>query len=519
MSQSELKKGTFAGNKTQGSKVPLSVAIVAAEVVPFAKAGGVADVVGALPKELEKIENLQARVFMPKHKMIDEEKFGLEKIEDIPDLNVPIGQKRENISLFTSRLPNSEVEVYFIGNDTYFDRDGIYTDPKTGLGYPDNAERFIFFSRATLEVLKALQWKPDVLHCNDYHVGLIPAYLKTLYASDPFFKGIATLYSIHNLEYQGVYPKEIMELTGFGWDMFYPMSPFEYWGQINFMKVGLVYADLLNTVSERYAEEIQSGPEYGCGLEGVLRDRSEDLFGIVNGIDYEVWNPEIDELIPYKYSFDDLSGKRKDKEKLLEENNLPLMGGDIPLIGVISRLVDQKGFDLVAEIADEMMSLDIQFVLLGTGLPKYHKIFTEIGHKYPSKAGINLTFNNALAHRIEASADMFLMPSRFEPCGLNQLYSLKYGTIPIVRAVGGLADTIEDYDSDTGEGNGFVFEEYSSKALLETIERAIQTYKDKSAWHKLVRNAMQADFSWRVSAQKYVELYKRAVDKRNFYGQ
>jgi len=388
-------------------------------------------------------------------------------------------------------------------------------DKATGFDYVDNDERFILFAQGTLEVLKALDWQPDIIHANDWQSALIPAYLKTLYAGDPFFSGTATVFSIHNIAYQGNFPKDSFAKTGVAKDLFYPTSPFEFWGNVNFLKVGISYADVLSTVSERYAVEIQSSSEFGFGLEGVLRTRNPDLYGIVNGIDYEEWSPEKDKFLPYHYSREDFSGKEKNKRALLEKSNLPKTSENVPLIGIISRLADQKGFDILTEASDKLLSLDLQMVILGTGEEKYHKLFKQMAKKHPQKISVNLRFDNTLAHLIEGGADMFLMPSRYEPCGLNQLYSLKYGTVPIVRETGGLADTIQDYNPDTGEGTGFVFKNYDSDELLEVVKRALQVYQSKEVWTKLMKNGMQKDFSWQASARKYEELYQKALQKQS----
>ena len=491
----------------------LRVCFASAEAAPFAKAGGLADVAGALPKAL-KVSGAAIIIFIPKYGSIDDEEFELSKVDEIPDTKIAMGSKHTSASLWKAQLHGSCVETYFIGNTEYFSRKGIYNDPKTGEGYRDNHERYIFFMRALLSFIEALDWKPDVIHCNDYQTGLIPAYLKTLYSDNPFYRDVSTLYTIHNLQYQGIYPKKALSLTGFPEDAFYPLSPFEFWGNVNFMKAGIVYADVLNTVSQRYAEEIQTAEEFGYGLEGLLKDRSEDLHGIVNGIDYSIWNPATDELMPFSYTPDDLSGKRKNKEELLKQNGLPILKEDVPLIGIISRLADQKGFDLIEKAADKMMSLDLQVVVLGTGQKKYHDMLQMLEREYPEKIKVNLAFDNRLAHLIEAGSDMFLMPSRFEPCGLNQLYSLKYGTIPIVRRTGGLADTIDDYDQKTGKGTGFVFSDYSPDAMLEAICRAVGTYQNKDEWTNIMQSTMSKDFSWESSAKKYIQLYEKAISKR-----
>lgn len=490
----------------------LKILIVSPEVVPFAKTGGLADVCGALPKALAKLEH-QVKVILPKYKMVDEKRFLLSPLH----LNLPlilVGDKRKNISVKSYNSTSPEVEYLFMVNDEYYNREELYKDRSTGFDYVDNDERFIFLAKGVIEILKAMDWQPDVIHVNDWQSALIPAYLKTVYVDDPFFDHTATIFSIHNVAYQGNFAKSTFDKIGVPQELFYPTCPFEFWGKVNFMKAGISYADVINTVSETYAVEIQSSSEFGYGLEGVLRNRNEDLYGIVNGIDYEVWSPEKDRLISYHFGPDDLSGKRKNKELLLKLCNLPLSAKDVPIIGVISRLADQKGFDLLAKISSELLSMDLQMVILGTGDEKYHRLFKELNIKYPHKISVNLRFDDPLAHLIEAGSDMFLMPSRYEPCGLNQLYSLKYGTVPIVRKTGGLADTIEDYDPETGKGTGFVFKNYDATELLNTIKLALQVYQDKKAWSRLMRNGMNKDFSWEASAKKYVELYQKAMQKR-----
>lgn len=490
----------------------LRVLIVSPEVVPFAKTGGLADVTGALPKVLTQLGH-QVKVILPKYKMVDDNKFHLSEVKiDFPIIS--INGKNHKISLKSDNVDFPPVEYLFMVNEEFYYRDELYRNRATGYDYEDNDERFIFFAKGTLEILKALKWQPDIIHLNDWQSALIPAYLKTKYTDDPFFKHTASVFSIHNLAYQGGFPKSTFDKIGVPKELFYPTSPFEFWGNVNFLKVGICYADVINTVSETYAVEIQSGPEFGYGLEGVLRSRNEDLYGIINGIDYDVWSPEKDKLISYHFSPDNLSGKKANRQLLLKTCNLPVSQNDMPVIGVISRLADQKGFDLLSQIADQLLYLDLQMVILGTGDEKYHVLFKEISTKYPMKISVNLRFDDSLAHLIEAGSDMFLMPSRYEPCGLNQLYSLKYGTVPIVRKTGGLADTIEDYDPKTGRGTGFVFIDYDAQKLLEAIKRALKVYADKKLWVRLMQSGMKKDFSWKASAQKYVEIYLKALQKR-----
>jgi starch synthase len=490
------------------SNPKLKILIVSPEVVPFAKTGGLADVAGALPKALAQLGH-EVKVILPKYKMVDENKFKLETVPlELKDM--AINSTKQSIGLKKFVL-NSLVEYLFLVNDYYYNRPELYRDIETNNDYKDNDERFIFFAKAVLEIFKKLNWQPDIIHCNDWQSGLIPAYLKTLYGEDPFFQKTASIFTIHNIAYQGNFPAETFSKLGIDNNLFYPTSPFEFWGKLSFLKAGIFYTDVINTVSETYAQEIQNSNEYGCGMEGILKVRSDNLFGVVNGIDYEEWSPEKDKLLPFHFNQDDLSGKKRNKEELLRQSGFPILRKDVPLIGIISRLADQKGFDLLAEISEELMSLDLKIVILGTGDKKYHELFARLQEKYPKKIKINLAFDNKLAHLIEAGADMFLMPSRYEPCGLNQLYSLKYGTVPIVRKTGGLADTIQDYNEKSKEGTGFVFENYNSSELLETIKRALKVYKRKKEWENLQVQGMEKDYSWKNSAQRYVELYQKAL--------
>jgi starch synthase len=389
----------------------------------------------------------------------------------------------------------------------------LYRDPKTGKDWADNDERFAFFARAILEACRNTGFTPNIIHVNDWQSGLVPAFLK----ADPAyhdFAGVATLLSIHNIAYQGNFPNESFVKLGLDESLFAPGQGFEYWNYLSYLKAGVWYADILTTVSPTYAKEIQSSPEYGYGFEGILKDRSDDLYGVLNGIDDDIWNPAKDELIPAKYTPDNLAGKAKNKTALRKKVNLPMVRKDVPIIGIISRLADQKGFDLIAEVADEILGLDIQVVVLGTGDQKYHDLLTALQQKYPKKLSVTLGFDNGLAHLIEAGSDMFLMPSRYEPCGLNQMYSLKYGTIPIVRETGGLADTIQNANPSRGKGNGFTFRNYDSKELLNAIKFAVEVYRDKNIWEVMMLRGMRQDFSWKASAEKYVDLYRKAIEKK-----
>lgn len=477
----------------------MKILFLASEVVPLAKTGGLADVAGALPPALKQ-RGHEVIVFLPKYRPV--KASGVETKDTGIKLSIPVGDSTIGCSIEKTFLPSGEVPVYLVVSEPYYGREGLYQEG--GEDYPDNLERYTLFCRAALESLKEINFQPDVIHCNDWQTALVPIYLKTIMANDPFFGRAKTLYTIHNLGYQGIFPKESLPLTGLGWDQF-TIDRLEYYDSINLMKGAIVYADRLSTVSQKYSEEIQT-TEFGFGLEGVLESRKDVLTGILNGADYSSWNPETDALIPATYSTEDLSGKAKCKEQLQKEYTLP-QKPDIPVLGVISRLADQKGFDVLVEMFDYLMALPVQFVLLGTG-PKYHSVFEKMAQRFPHKCGIALKFDNRLAHLIEAGSDLFLMPSRYEPCGLNQMYSLKYGTLPVVRATGGLADTVKEFDPLTGEGNGFVFEDPDPKEFFWAIYRGIQAYEKKDTWKRLMKRAMLMDFSWDVAAGKYIGLYR-----------
>ncbi len=482
------------------------VLFVSSEVVPYAKTGGLADVVGSLPQALMKL-GCEVAVVLPKYKVISPEKYKL-KLE-IRGLTVPMGMGEMTADIYSTRLGDTHGTVYFIQNDRYFDRDGFYGTAEGD--YHDNAERFAFFSRAVLEMVKAINWYPEVLHLNDWQSGLVAVYLKTLYKDIKPYNNMKTLFSIHNMAYQGLFPKYVLPMTGIGWEEF-RHEKLEFYDQVNYLKAGLVYSDALNTVSERYAQEIQT-EEYGHGLQGVLGDREADLYGIVNGIDYNEWNPATDKEIPAQYTVKNHEKKVESKQKLLLDQNLRF-NSQTPVIGLISRLTDQKGLDLVAEIIADFLDLDVQFVVLGTGDPKYHVLLEGLKEKYSSKLAVSLKFDNRLAKLIYAGSDMFLMPSRFEPCGLGQMIAMKYGTIPLVRKTGGLADTVENLSLDGKKGTGFVFENYKGADLLFTIKRGVEAFHQPKLWSDLVERAMKEDFSWDASARKYLELYGKLLKKQ-----
>lgn len=478
---------------------PLRILYLSAEAVPFAKTGGLADVAGSLPKAIHALGH-DIRVAMPRYGRIDPTKFGLKQV--LPAFPVPMDKQMEEAAVLQGSIA-SEVPVYFIENAKYYDRDGIYM-------YPDDAERFIFFCRSALEMLKHLDWRPHIIHCNDWHTAIIPNWLKTVYEDDPFFAQTATVYTIHNLAYQGIFGYRVLEIAGIAeYGFMYHPEMADLAEVVDFMARGIFFADVINTVSEKYAQEILT-PEFGEKLDPLLRDRRDRLFGILNGIDYEVMNPATDKYIVQNYDIEHLEKRVQNKLALQQQANLK-QDAATPLIGIISRLTDQKGFDILGDVLDHVLDLDLQLIVLGTGDPHYHEMFSRIAQAYPGKAAIFLTFNAELAQKIYAGSDMFLMPSRFEPCGLGQMIAMRYGSVPIVRATGGLADTVKDFDPHTGEGNGFSFTCYDRWALFATIVRALENYKYRDTWHKLQVRGITADFSWNASARKYVDLYYRAM--------
>lgn len=484
----------------------IAAALATTEIVPYSKVGGLADVMGALPGELEKL-GCDISIFTPLYASIDRKKHGIKRLRKYTSgLSVPIGGRQAPFGLARAIKPGTGITVYFIENDHFYGRPGIYTDD-TGEGFTDEDERTVFFNRAVIAALKALDLRPDVVHCNDFHTGLIPVYLD-LEEQGGKLQGTGTVFSVHNLAYQGLFEPEFLETAGLDPALFRPMSPFEFWGRVNVMKMALMYAGIISTVSRTYAEEITTSDEFGYGLEGVLRYRKKDLVGILNGIDPVEWDPRSDKLIRAEYSPENMAGKSENKRALLEAFRLD--PGDGALVGIVSRLVDQKGFDIFSQALPRLMELDVKFAVLGTGQQKYHELFSKLARMHPGRFGLRLEFDNRLAHLVEAGSDFFLMPSRYEPCGLNQLYSLRYGTIPVVRATGGLRDTVNELDPEGRTGNGFTFEEYTASALLKAVERALAFYRRPDLVEEARRRIMNEDHSWRVSAREYMALYRRA---------
>lgn len=466
----------------------VKVLMVASEAEPFAKSGGLGDVLGALPAALA-AQGHSVALVLPRYGWIPP--GGLKRVYE--HLVVWLGQTPWPADVYSTT--ERGVEVFFIDCPALYDREGLYG--ANGVDYPDNAVRFAVLARGALEIVRRL-FRPQVVHCHDWQAALVGPYMRHTLALDPTFLGIRLVLTIHNLGYQGLFPAKVMPELGLDKKLFQPEA-LEFWGQINFLKGGIVFADAITTVSRAYAREIQT-PEFGHGLDGLLRARSAVLTGILNGADYSQWNPETDPFIAARYSAEDLSGKRACKRDLLAECGFD-PEDDRPVIGMVSRLAAQKGFDLVAEAAEELARENLYLVILGTGDSYYEDRMRRLAAEHPRNVAVRIAFDNALAHKIEAGADMFLMPSRYEPCGLNQIYSLRYGTVPIVRATGGLDDTVD-------EMTGFKFADYSAAALLEAVRRALEAYQDREAWQAMMKRGMKKDYSWDASARQYAELYR-----------
>lgn len=497
------------GKLADGGNLVVKILFTTTEAVPFCKTGGLGDVCGSLPQELARIGH-EPVVIMPAFRQ------ALNCGRPVEPTNihfeVPIGRKMVPGTFLRSTLPGDKVPVYLVHQPYYYDRAELYRE--NGHDYRDNCERFVFFCRAALEAIQLLDLRTELVHSHDWTSGLVPAYLKAELAGVPPYDSIRSLMTIHNIAYQGNFWHWDMELTGLDWKYF-NWRQMEFYGNLSFLKTGLTFADSLSTVSPRYAYEIQ-GPPLGCGLEGILQQRHDELFGIINGVDYSEWNPETDpHLGGHNFGPDNFAdGKRACKAALQREMGLPEVA-DSPLVAMIGRLADQKGFDLVAQIIPHLaLNSPIQWVILGTGEPHYHDLFSGLAERHPDKVAVRLSFSNELAHRIEAGADIFLMPSRYEPCGLNQLYSLKYGTVPVVHATGGLADTITNLTDETlaaGTANGFSFDTYDSTALAMTLDWAVRTFANRGVWDQLVRTGMRQDWSWNHSAREYERLYQHTL--------
>ena len=452
--------------------------------------------VGALPRALAKLGH-KLEVILPRYRMTKPGK----PLREMQSLTIALGSGYKYASIQDAGVA-SKVRTFLVECPYFFDRAGLYQEE--GEDYPDNAARFAAFSLAALELIKRSATPPDIIHCHDWQAALVPIYLRNLYQDDEFFRNTSVVFTIHNVCYQGLFPPDVLPEISLPAGLF-TMDYLEYYGKVNLLKGGIVFSDFITTVSRKYAEEIQT-PEFGCGLEGVLWSHRDRLRGILNGVDYHAWNPATDELIPARYSPKDMRGKIECKKALLKRMGVRQPVLDRPVVGIVSRFAPQKGFDLIAEVAEQLAAMDLYLVALGTGDPVYEDLFRSMAATYPDKFLVAVAYDNTLAHQIEAGSDMFLMPSHYEPCGLNQIYSLKYGTAPIVRATGGLDDTIEAFDGQTG--TGFKFSDYTGAALLGALEQAIAAYHQPEVWTQLVLNGMRENFSWERSAKQYLEIYQ-----------
>lgn len=470
----------------------LRVAFLASELTPFAKTGGLADVAASLPRTLNTLDH-DVRVFTPLYGVIDREAYGLERV----------AMESTDFEVYQTTLPRSEVPVYFVDYPRYYDRGAIYTND------PDEPLRFLFFCRAVVEACQHLGFRADIFHANDWQAALVPLLLRTTYAWDELFDKAKTLLTIHNLAYQGVFPADVYDAVGVD-DLSYFDGDDRRAGIINFLKTGILHADHLTTVSPTYAREIQT-PEQGYGLDGLLRERSAALTGILNGVDYDEWDPSEDRFIPFRYSEKSLFRKKKNKIALVDKLELDV-SDDTPLVGMVSRLSVQKGIDLLERVLPAMLAREpFSLVVLGTGETRYETFFASLQSRFPERVCFYRGFNDELAHWIEAAADLFLMPSRYEPCGLNQMYSLKYGTVPVVRKTGGLADSVRLFDPDTGDGTGIIFDHYTPDGVRWALDTALGLYHDPDAWRTIVTNGMAQDFSWERQAEQYVAIYRRLL--------
>ena len=482
----------------------LKVLFLSPEAVPFAKTGGLADVAGSLPEALKR-QGADVRMVLPLYAMVREGNFEVSPLVD--NLEIPFGDEKLEAAVLETRT-NDGVCVYLLEREDLYDRPNLYGNGVTD--YYDNLERFAFFSHAALLTTETVGFRPDVIHCHDWQTGLVPALLQGPYQKNKHVGGIPTVFTIHNVGYQGLFPEQKIALTGLPKAKIFHPEGIEFWGKMSLLKAGIVYADAITTVSPSYAQEIQTS-EYGKGMEGVLVKRRAVLYGILNGVDYKVWDPDRDAHVPENYSPKKMAGKRACKESLMQEMNLDASLRERPLLGMISRLDAQKGLDLLVEILNDILALDAGLVVLGSGDESIQEAIQNVAKTNPGRVGLKIGFDEPLAHRIMAGADIFLIPSRYEPCGLTQMYALKYGTVPVVRATGGLEDTIVPFDPETGEGNGFKFAAYESKAFLTAIKQGIELFQDAKAWKKLMANGMQADFSWDRSAKRYVEIYRKLM--------
>lgn len=483
---------------------------LASEITPFARAGGLGDVTGALPKALKNL-NQEIRIIMPKYKFINEKKYVLREVIRLREIPVTVNGRTEIANVKSAFVPESKVQVYFIEIADFFSKQGLYNDPLTNEPYSNNAERFAFFAKAAMETLKTLSWQPDVIHCNDWQTAYVPVYLKTIYMGDEFFKGIKTVYTIHNLTNQGSFDRSVAETIDFDENEVKEDGMFGKDNKLNLTKAAIYFSDFITTVSENYANEIIENNDIGYDFGPLLNDKGENFEGILNGVDYDIWSPDKDRAIPAKYSVNDLTGKEENKKALQTRLGLEYEEG-VPVLAMVSKLTEQKGLDILLDVLPDLMKLNVKLCILGEGDPEITQKLMNAQKQFAGKLSINITYDENMSHLFEAGSDIFLMPSKYEPCGLNQVYALRYGTVPIVSPVGGLLDTVAEYDPQIDDGTGFIMEKLDGKSLVNAVKRAINLYKDSEKWQKLQKRIMKEDFSWEISAKRYLDIYKRMID-------
>jgi starch synthase len=493
-------------------KNKLNILMVFPEIAPFIKTGEVGEVGGSLPKFLKEMGH-DVRVITPQYKATNERKYILRDVIRLQNIHVPLGKKSVQINVKSAFLPNSKVQVYFIDYKPFFFREGLYGDPKSGKAYIDNDKRYILFSKGVLATLSKLQWQPDIIHCHDWQSGLIPFLLKTKNKNNPFFQKTYSLFTVHNFANQGLFDPICLSDVGVNGDFIFKGSGLEQGGKCSFLKAGIKYADGINTVSATYAQEIQKGTNNYKGIQEALQLRKDKFSGIVNGVDDSYWNPDLDELIPEKYNLQTLEKKEINKQALIERFKLSF-SPDVPVISMISPLTEDKGLDLLQDSFERIIQLGVVFLLMGEGKKSYYQFFSKIQKKYSDRVGVFLNFDQSLFHLMIAGSDMIIMPSKTEPCGLIHLYGMRYGTIPIVRNAGGLADTVQSFSPTSEKGNGFVFDNYKVTSFLKAVKQAVQCYQDKKSWVRLMRNCMRLDISWRGPAKKYIQLYNKCISSR-----